>query len=78
MHYIAKVLDSKESASFGRLGSCAIITVWLIICGYLAFTKQQTIDIPLQWAGLAIMLFGVAKVGEVVTKPVPPAQGGQG
>jgi hypothetical protein len=69
------ILSDSDKASFGRIGACVILITWLITCVILTYIDRKPSDIPIQWAGLAAVLFGVSKGGDVIkaalTKPVP-------
>jgi hypothetical protein len=68
MNFVQYLISDSSQVSFGRFGACAIVTTWLVICGYISIVKTAVIDIPLQWAGLATLLYGIAKAGETSQK----------
>lgn len=73
MNVMKELLTDSNQVSFGRSGAFVIITTQLILCFVLSIIKQASIDIPIQWAGLAAMLFGITKAGETtVTVKKPP------
>lgn len=66
--FLKEMLSSRAAASFGRAGAFMIVTVNLINCTYLAFKTGAMVDIPLQWAGLATLLFATTKFSPEATK----------
>lgn len=75
--FMLSMLSDGAAVSFGRAGAFFIVTTWLIICTYLAFKSGATVDIPLQWAGLAALLFGTTKFApSQLPTPTNPNDGG--
>ncbi len=68
MNYFQKLMSQSNDASWGRMGCFAIVTVWLIICVMTVILRHDHVapDIPIQWAGLAAVLYGTAKIAENV------------
>lgn len=64
--FLRSMLSTKTSVSFGRAGAFVIVTVNLMLCVYLTITKEIVMDIPLQWAGLATLLFGITKAPDMM------------
>jgi hypothetical protein len=68
MNYFQRMLSNSKDASFGRIGSCAIVTTFLGVCSYLSVKNNLVVDIPLQWAGLATLLYATTKASETFNK----------
>lgn len=70
--YITSMFSDDNSVSFARAGASVIILVNLVLCTYLALVKQSVVDIPIQWAGLVALMYGINKFSPAKT----PTKGG--
>jgi hypothetical protein len=68
IRWCARVLDAKESESFGRTGAAFVITFLAIAGGYITIKTTTLPDVPYGWASIVGILWGVTGFKEAYIK----------
>jgi len=57
--------EESGKVSFTRIIATCLVIFYIVVASYLAFVKQELIDMPIGLGGLIVLLYGINKTGSV-------------